>query len=209
MKVLRVKRSTRHPKYDQVASNYDVAVLEVDRFRFTPFIKPVCLPGFATDFDELDTYAGDLVSLTGWGAGIRGLGPSNVLKRTHIGIFAQSYCNASYDIQTGTIASRIRKSLPRLFTPDLLCAGYELGGIGSCSGDSGGPLVKYDTSDPLHPKYIQIAIVQGAVNECGDKNFPGIYIRVGNRDILEFIRTSVGGEKCYYSIYTSCPYRKA
>ncbi len=47
--------------------------------------------------------------------------------------------------------------------------------IGSCSGDSGGPLMYTNTEGGQ--KWIQIATVQGAVRNCGDEDYPGIYIR--------------------------------
>ena len=39
-------------------------------------------------------------------------------------------------------------------------------------------------------KYIQIALVHGAVGECGDRNFPAIYVRLDDPEIFSFIQTA-------------------
>jgi trypsin len=60
--------------------------------------------------------------------------------------------------------------------PDVMfCAGdIDRGGIDSCQGDSGGPIM--DTSDSnLH---IQVGVVSWG-SGCADKNFPGVYSKVG------------------------------
>jgi hypothetical protein len=33
----------------------------------------------------------------------------------------------------------------------------------------------------------QVALVSGGVGECGNKRFPGIYVRLNNPDIYQFI----------------------
>ena len=40
-------------------------------------------------------------------------------------------------------------------------------------------------------RWSQIAIVQGAVRDCGDLDFPGIYIRVDDPSILNFIKSGI------------------
>ena len=66
-------------------------------------------------------------------------------------------------------------------------------GTGSCSGDSGGPLVFYDKSNKPH-RHVQVGIVQGSAGECGNDRFPGIYARLDNYDVLNFIRKTAFGE---------------
>ncbi len=47
-------------------------------------------------------------------------------------------------------------------------------------------------------QWVQIAIVQGAIRDCGDVDFPGLYIRIDDSSILNFIKTtmeSVNGTK--------------
>ena len=64
-------------------------------------------------------------------------------------------------------------------------SGYEAGGYGSCNGDSGGPLVQFSSEEN---KYVQIGIVSGGIGQCGDPNFPGVYVRLENKLALSFIQ---------------------
>ena len=48
------------------------------------------------------------------------------------------------------------------------------------------------SSQPLCNKLlVKVGIVSSGVSKCGDRLFPGIYARVGDRQILEFIRESI------------------
>ena len=47
--------------------------------------------------------------------------------------------------------------------------------------------LKLQTEDDEERKFIQIATVRGAVGECGDMNYPGIYIRLDHPSIWNFI----------------------
>jgi secreted trypsin-like serine protease len=69
-----------------------------------------------------------------------------------------------------------------------MCAGVNEGNQGACKGDSGGPLMYKDYDSR---KYIQIAIVEGGVGECGDKDFPGIFVRLDNPSIWNFIAATI------------------
>jgi hypothetical protein len=44
-------------------------------------------------------------------------------------------------------------------------------------------------SKPL--KWIQIATVQGSVRNCGEIDFPGIYIRLDDPLVFNFIQSSI------------------
>ena len=56
---------------------------------------------------------------------------------------------------------------------------------GSCHGDSGGPLIIQNReSNP--DRHVQIGIVTGAAL-CGEERFPGVYSRIDNPDIWNFI----------------------
>jgi secreted trypsin-like serine protease len=87
-----------------------------------------------------------------------------------------------------TLEDTIKDVIPQLFQDDLLCAGVSEGKQGSCQGDSGGPLMYKDDDSR---KYIQIAIVEGGVGECGDKDYPGIYVRLDHPFIWNFIASTI------------------
>jgi len=80
----------------------------------------------------------------------------------------------------------IQTKLPELFPSHVLCAGDDFGKQGSCHGDSGGPLLfhNWETNS-----WIQFALVQGAVKDCGDIDYPGIYIRLEDPSIFSFIHS--------------------
>ena len=69
-----------------------------------------------------------------------------------------------------------------------------MGGIGSCPGDSGGPIVRFVTED-AQPHYVQLGTVQGGISRCGSREFPGIYVRTGNEDVMRFIFQTSGLDK--------------
>ena len=79
----------------------------------------------------------------------------------------------------------VGKFLPQLFQPNLLCAGYESAGQGSCEGDSGGPLMVFNTK---LSQYFQVGLVSGGVSSCGDKDIPGYYTRLDFPEIADFVQ---------------------
>jgi secreted trypsin-like serine protease len=85
-----------------------------------------------------------------------------------------------------TLNATIQKKLPDLFPSHVLCAGVEFGTQGSCKGDSGGPLLLHNWETD---SWIQFALVQGAVRDCGDIDYPGIYIRLDDWGIFSFIHS--------------------
>jgi secreted trypsin-like serine protease len=80
----------------------------------------------------------------------------------------------------------IAEKLPHLFQNHILCAGASLGSQGSCKGDSGGPLMY---QDDINEKWIQIATVQGGIRNCGDLEYPGLYIRLDDPNVFSFIKS--------------------
>ncbi len=42
-------------------------------------------------------------------------------------------------------------------------------------------------------KFFQIATVRGAVGQCGDRDYPGIFVRVDHPSIWKFIYSTVKG----------------
>jgi len=64
-------------------------------------------------------------------------------------------------------------------TSRAVCAGVPEGGKDSCVGDSGGPLV-------LTKSGKQIGIVSWGV-DCADKDHPGVYANVADKEISSFI----------------------
>ncbi len=72
-----------------------------------------------------------------------------------------------------------------------MCSGDSEEIKGACEGDSGGPLMYKDV---LARKYIQIATVEGGVKDCGDDEYPGIFVRLNHPSIWEFISSTIKGK---------------
>jgi secreted trypsin-like serine protease len=89
------------------------------------------------------------------------------------------------------IERKIQISIPQLFQENLICAGASLGRQGPCEGDSGGPLMYKDLESE---KFVQIATVSSGVGECGDKEFPGIYVRLDHPSTFKFISSIIQKE---------------
>jgi hypothetical protein len=92
---------------------------------------------------------------------------------------------------SGKIEKNIQESLPQLFQDHLMCAGVNVWNQGACQGDSGGPLMYKDDDSR---KYIQIATVRGGVGDCGDDEYPGIFVRVDHPSIWDFISSTMKGK---------------
>jgi secreted trypsin-like serine protease len=84
----------------------------------------------------------------------------------------------------GKAQETVKKYLPELFQPHLLCAGYQPSSRGSCEGDSGGPLMVYNATKG---QYIQIGMVSGGVSNCGNTDIPDYYARLDHPKIAGFI----------------------
>jgi secreted trypsin-like serine protease len=90
-----------------------------------------------------------------------------------------------------SVEKKIQTALPQLFQDHLMCAGVTVGNQGACKGDSGGPLM-YKEDDG---KFIQIATVEGGVGDCGDIDYPGIFVRIHHPSIWAFIAETLNSEK--------------
>ena len=74
-----------------------------------------------------------------------------------------------------------------------------MGYQGPCEGDSGGPLMYKDFESG---KFIQIASVSSGVGECGDDEYPGIYVRLTDPSVLSFILSTIQREEGIISYHT-------
>jgi secreted trypsin-like serine protease len=74
--------------------------------------------------------------------------------------------------------SECRRAYGRQFQSTMICAGVDAGGVDTCPGDSGGPLARGNRL---------LGISSWGVG-CGRPEFPGVYTRISNRSVLNFIR---------------------
>jgi hypothetical protein len=48
--------------------------------------------------------------------------------------------------------------------------------------------------------YTQIATVEGAIRDCGDIDFPGIYVRLDHPSIFQFIEQNLMPPRKYWTL---------
>lgn len=150
----KVSQIYMHEDYDSVATNNDIAILELETAitNVSP-IKPL------TPELEASLKVGDLLTVMGWGNMSVTDDPSfpTVLQEVQVGLYDREKCNTAYN---GGI------------TDVMLCAGFEVGGKDSCQGDSGGPLVINKNGE-----WYQAGVVSFG-DGCGLPDIPGVYARV-------------------------------
>ena len=173
----------RHPKYNSVSLDYDVAVFTLA----TPVVlndsvNLAKLPEACTSLTCITGLAvpGTLVRTAGWGAtNPNGSVPSVALRQVDVPLVTNGVCEAA-----------VGDGIPPVdVTFRMMCAGFVAGGKDSCSGDSGGPLFGYY---PPGRTGIQTGIVSWGVGNCGDPNTYGVYTRISNPEVRLFIRQQSG-----------------
>jgi len=155
-----------HSDYNSQTHDKDLALLRLETpLDFSEEISPVCLP----DADVLPT---DTCKATGWGETQDRTETNNILREASLPILDQNLCME--DIGSA------------LITENMLCAGYQEGGIDTCQGDSGGPLVCQRSGCWV------LAGLTSFGNGCAEPQNPGVYTRVAN--FQDWIREHVGDD---------------
>ena len=70
-------------------------------------------------------------------------------------------------------------------TNELLCTISRAEELGSCPGDSGGPLTIYDKKIK---RFVLLGAVRGSLDFCNDLEFPSLFARLEDYQILKFVR---------------------
>ncbi|XP_069826380.1 transmembrane protease serine 12 [Dendropsophus ebraccatus] len=175
--ICEIKKIIIHRNFDQQTMNNDLALLElVNPVTYTDYILPVCL---ATQELQVDPLSQCFIS--GWGTTSAGGETANILQEAEIDRIPTSLCNSSgwYN---------------GLLTGNMICAGFEDGGIDTCQGDSGGPFVCYIAE---HTSFYQIGITSFGYG-CAEAQHPGVYTRVENYNNwmvmqMENVANHIGG----------------
>jgi secreted trypsin-like serine protease len=173
----RVAAISIHPRWDPETFSFDAAVVHLA----SPIngIRPIMLvtPGV----DALER-PGTLATATGWGntiqqpAGPGGGGVSypDRMREAQIPITSRAECRTAYASAGITIDAT------------MLCAGRT--NLDTCQGDSGGPLF----FRAVGGGFLQAGITSWGIG-CGATGFPGVYTRLSNRGVGNFILTVTGG----------------
>ena len=159
---------TMHPQYNDVTNQHDVAIITFLNCMDTTIFEPAKLmtPTLMNAMNE-----GEVFEAFGFGRTNQDVASTiTTLQRAAVPFIGQTNCNRMYGSNY-------------VIYDDMICAGYENGGLDSCQGDSGGPLIY---------QYQGSAILTGIVSwgvGCGDANHPGVYSSIASH--YDWITTNV------------------
>jgi secreted trypsin-like serine protease len=157
-----VKQATVNPNY-LLNIGYDITLLELTSASTK---TPVQVAGSG----EGALWAPSVMeTIVGWGTTSEGGSTPNVLQEATVPTTTDAYCRNAYSDFDATT---------------MLCAGFPQGGVDTCQGDSGGPMFGKTTAGVLR--------VVGATSwgeGCARPNKPGVYARVGDTVLREWIRS--------------------
>ena len=157
-----VRRVVVQPNY-LLNAGYDIALLELSSASTKTPARVVGAGGAGL------WAPGTLEAIVGFGTTSEGGDAADTLQEAQVPIISDAYCADAYDDFDVT---------------SMVCAGFPEGGVDTCQGDSGGPMFSRDAAGTLK--------VVGATSfgeGCARPGKPGVYARVGDTVLREWIRT--------------------
>lgn len=150
---IRVTNILLHPDFDIRTGHADLALLQLAQNVESPALT-------IASVDDLQLEeAGTTGMVLGWGRQDNNQ-YTDVLRQLSVPLIGSDECRSEYDNYT--------------MTDGMLCAGYDVDGLGTCSGDSGGPLVVQDESTG---NWTQVGVVSWA-DGCAQASRYTVYTRV-------------------------------
>lgn len=151
-----------HPEYDSQSMDNDIALVELSSPSSAMTI-PLISAG--------SNLAG-MVTIIGWGSLTDPSSPSYPyeLQEAVVPVVSNELCNANYSQEFGS---------DNPVTANMLCAGFDDGGVDTCVGDSGGPVIFEENG------VWKVAGIVSWGQGCAEPSFFGVYTRVSN--YLDFI----------------------
>ncbi|NJP50055.1 serine protease [Streptomyces sp. SBST2-5] len=146
--VARVSKIWIHPDYRSVTRGDDVAVLTLSTS------MPYATAPYVSSSDTSVYAPGTTARILGWGTTSSGGSSSNQLRTATVPTVSDSSCSGSYG--------------SRYVSSDMVCAGYDSGGVDACQGDSGGPLLIGG----------RLAGITSWGDGCAAAGSPGVYTRL-------------------------------
>ncbi|XP_006889888.1 PREDICTED: enteropeptidase [Elephantulus edwardii] len=143
-----------NPHYNKRRKDNDIVMMHLEvKVNYTDYIQPICLP------EENQVFRpGRNCFIAGWGRVIYEGPTASILQEAVVPLVSNDRCQ--------------QQMLEYNITENMICAGYEEGGIDSCQGDSGGPLMCQENNRWF------LAGVTSFGRECARPNRPGVYARV-------------------------------
>ncbi len=175
----RVRAIAIDPRWDPKTSRFDAAVVTLKSA--VVGIDPIAVVTPGTDALERP---GSTMIATGWGnthAVPVGPGPGGIhyphrLREVNVTLVSQPECATAYTVDGTT----------EFYPRTMICAGST--GKDTCQGDSGGPLFV----PAVTGGWIEVGITSWGFG-CAATGSPGVYTRLGNKSIGDFILSVTGG----------------
>ena len=122
---------------------------------------------------------GTMLTITGWGTLSSGGTSPRDLQEARVPLAADTTCAGAY----AAFDDR-----------DMVCAGFPEGGVDTCQGDSGGPLIAPTVGVPskTNPAHWRLVGVTSWGAGCADPGYPGVYARVGDPLLGDWVRDTLG-----------------
>lgn len=156
-----VSRVVAHPSYT-LSAGYDISLLQLSR---NATKAPVRVAGAG---DTGLWSAGTMEWIVGWGVTEEGGDAPDILQEAQVPVTTDAYCGDAYsDFDART----------------MICAGFPEGGVDTCQGDSGGPMFGGSGTG------LRVVGATSFGNGCARKGYPGVYARVGDSTLREWIRS--------------------
>uniref|UniRef100_A0A8C5SPJ7 Transmembrane serine protease 15 n=1 Tax=Laticauda laticaudata TaxID=8630 RepID=A0A8C5SPJ7_LATLA len=142
-----------NPHYNKRTKDSDIALIHLQfRVNYTDYIQPICFPEKNKQF-----LPGSKCSIAGWGKTTQE-GMSFILQEAEVPLITHQKC---------------KELMPEYnITENMICAGYDKGGIDACKGDSGGPMMCQENK-----KWFLVGVTSFGY-KCALPNRPGIYVNV-------------------------------
>jgi trypsin len=192
-----VAAATIDPAYSPTSSDYDVGVLSLTQplWRGTAptldghsAIAPLAPDPALAELASSASSAGQataLATVSGWGDLNAEPGPSPSypvrLHQVRVPLVSTGLCEEAY------------ATIEQAITPRMLCAGGTpttgQGRTDSCYGDSGGPLVEEEAGVAQPAGDVLLGLVDFG-NGCAQAGYPGVYVRVADPAVANFLRTN-------------------
>ena len=184
-----------HPLSENPAARYDLAIIKIDRpFTFRDSRWPICLPEAA---QPRAFHSGRGYTLVGFGRDINKENQGSVLTDLTLIVQPTSACSSKYsrilNDELNDFHYLIKNTLPNNFNEDsLICASQPGKTSGSCPGDSGGLFMNNQWKPDIEDyRAIQTAVVHGAAQRCDGGRYPPIFVRIDNKEALEWINSII------------------
>jgi trypsin len=181
--------------YEPSTSDYDVAVLTLERPLWTGSVAPAANginriaplepdAKLAARYGDPNGTPAPIATASGWGdlnpaPSVRPSYPS-VLHAVRMPLVSDPTCEAQYAL------------IEQPITTSMICAGGGRLHLDTCYGDSGGPLL-VDRDDPPRPPgdYVLVGLVDFG-NGCAESDYAGVYTRIASPAVTRFLHSDVG-----------------